>query len=121
MKHFAKVVFLVALLIQLSAPCYSRPKDILGWQGARWGRLERDILRTYASRLTKLPKREDFAGLYVDYVIPDFTLDGNVYTIFFQMNKRTSKLDQILIRMNEMETRNPREETFNHLGALLTI
>ena len=81
---------------------------------------ENDITKLFGSRLYRLPARDEFVGLYVDYVIPDFRLDGNIYTVFFQMNHPTNKLDQILIRLNEMETRNPREDAFNNLDRLLT-
>ena len=120
MKRLAKILFILTLLLFVSASCYARPKDIVGWQGARWGMSENDILRTFGSQLTKLPKRERFAGRHVDYVIKDFSLEGNVYTVFFQMDGQTDKLGQILIRLNEMETRTPRGDAFNHLALLLT-
>ena len=115
-----KIAVAVALLILGSTFVSAQSRDILGWQGTSWGMSQRDLEDLFGSRLQKLPKREAFFWRHVDYVIPEFLLDGNTYTVFFQMDDRTNKLDQVLIRLNEMETRNPREEEFNRLDRLLT-
>ena len=115
-----KVGFAVALVVFLGTSSPAQRKDVRGWQGTRWGMSETALLNTYGSKLKKLPDREAFVWLHVDYVIPDFSLDGNAYTVFFQMDDRTNKLGQVLIRLNEMETRTPRLEEFNRLERLLT-
>jgi hypothetical protein len=115
-----KVALALALLISISVPLAAKPRDVLGWQGTRWGMSETALLNAFGSKLKKLPDRQAFVWLHVDYIISDFSLDGNAYTVFFQMDDRTNKLAQVLIRLNEMETRTPRLEEFNRLERLLT-
>jgi hypothetical protein len=119
MKKTGRILILFWLWLALSAPCYSQPKDVLGWQDARWGMSEKDIVRVFGSKLRKLPKRKAFLKWHVDYVIPEFELENNIYTLFFQMDDDTNKLAQVLIRLNEQESRIPREQTFNSLESLL--
>jgi hypothetical protein len=119
-NHIAWFVSLLWLMHMLGASCYAQSKDVLGWQDARWGMSEQDIVRVFSPKLKKLPKKEVFLGLHVDYVIPDFGLEGGIFTVFFQMDDATNKLSQILIRLNEQESRVPREQLFNRLGSLLS-
>ncbi|MDQ3819427.1 MAG: hypothetical protein M3362_17360, partial [Acidobacteriota bacterium] len=107
------------LVLVLGTGCYAKPKDVLGWRDARWGMSEQDIVRAFSPKLKKLSKKEVFLGLHVDYVIPDFGLEGELFTVFFQMGDATNKLSQILIRLNEQESKVPREQIFNRLESLL--
>jgi hypothetical protein len=78
-----------------------------------------DIVRVAGARLKKLPQSEVFLGMHADYVIPEFTLEGENFTVYFQINVATNKLTQILIRLNEQKARVPREEVFDRLESLL--
>ena len=120
MKESAVTVTLLGVVLVLSPPCYSRQKDVFGWQSARWGMSNEDIVRVSGSRLKKLPKSEVFLGMHVDYVIPEFDLQGKKFTVYFQIDDATNKLSQILIRLNEQKSRVPRKEIFNSLESLLT-
>lgn len=119
MKKIAVFLSLVGLVLALSVSCYSQAQDVLGWQDARWGMSEKDIIRVFGSRLQKLSKREVFLKFHVDYVIPQFEFDGGVYTVLFQMADETNRLEQVLIRLYEKEARIPREQSFNSLASSL--
>ncbi|HZS07102.1 MAG TPA: hypothetical protein VFD58_19860 [Blastocatellia bacterium] len=119
MKKTAGISSLLALLLILGAAGHSRQNDIPGWQDARWGMSEDDLVKVSGPRLRKLPKKEIFYKSHVDYVIPEYELEGRIYTVFFQMNDVTNRLSQVLIRSNEMKSRVPRVEVFNSLAARL--
>ena len=119
MTNLCRIVTLW-LIVFVSVPSSARPKDVPGSQGTRWGMSETALLNVFGSKLKKLPARQAFVWLHVDYVITDFAIDGNSYTVFFQMDDRSNKLSQVLIRLNEMETHTPRLEEFNRLERLLT-
>jgi hypothetical protein len=78
-----------------------------------------DIVRVSGPRLKKLARSEVFLGMHVDYVIPEFELEGEKFTVYFQIDDATNKLSQILIRLNEQKSRVPRDEIFNSLESLL--
>ncbi len=121
MKNIGRVAIAAAVLLTLSAPCYTqrRARDVPGWESTRWGMSEAEILSVFGSRLRKLPKREKFLNLHVDYVIPEYELEGGTYTVFFQMDNKTEKLSQVLIRLYEQKVRTPRVEIFDSLAASL--
>jgi hypothetical protein len=120
MRNFAKIFLAVGLLLILGSACLAQRRDVLGWEGARWGMSEADLLRAFNSRLKKLPKRMEFLAWYADYVIPELKLGGESFTVFFQMDKRTDKLSQVLVRLNEQVALTPREKLFNALASSLT-
>lgn len=119
MKETAVSLALLGLLCMLSFLCYSQQNDVAGWEQFRWGMSNEDIVRVAGPRLKKLPKSEVFLGMHVDYVIPQFQLEGENFTIYFQIDNATNKLSQILIRLNQQKSRLPREEIFNSLESFL--
>jgi hypothetical protein len=120
MKMTKKIAICFFVLLLFVLPCYSQKEDILGWQDARWGMTEKQLQETFKSELTKLPKREIFAQAYTDYAIPDYEIEGRKYTVYFQMDKETNKLSQVLVRYNEMKSRFSQDIYFNGLESLLT-
>lgn len=119
MKSVIKTALTIGLILTLGADCYSQQRDVPGWESARWGMSEAELLKVFHSRLKKLPARMEFHAQYVDYVIPEFKLEGEPFTVFFQMDKNTNKLTQVLVRLNEQVSRLPREEIFNSLATFL--
>ncbi|HEU0144469.1 MAG TPA: hypothetical protein VFQ47_06770, partial [Nitrososphaera sp.] len=101
-------------------PPTSKQNDVLGWQDARWGMTEADIVRTFGSSLKKLPKRDLYKNAYVDYVIPDLKLNRENFTVHLQMDAKTNRLVQILIRLDQMESDSPRNDAFLGLEELLS-
>jgi hypothetical protein len=118
-KGAAITVTLLGLLLAFSPPCYSQLKDVSGWQSAKWGMSNEELVTVFGVRLKKLPKSEVFLGCHVDYVIPEFELQGKEFTVYFQISDTTKKLSQILIRLNEQQSPVPREKIFNSLESLL--
>lgn len=95
-------------------------KDILGWQDARWGMTEADIVKTFSASLKKLPKRALYKNVYVDYVITDLKLNRENFTVHFQMDTKTNRLAQLLIRLDQMKSDSPRNDAFLGLEELLS-
>ena len=120
MRHVTKVFLTVSLLLILASDCFPQRRDVLGWDGARWGMSEAELLKAFNSRLKKLPRRMEFFAQYADYVIPEFKMEGQSFTVFFQMDKSTDKLSQVLVRLNEQVALTSREELFNHLASSLS-
>jgi hypothetical protein len=119
MKTAAVTIRLFLLLLVLISPCYSQERDVLGWQDTRWGMSNEDIERVYGSKLKKLPKPEKFLAWHADHVIPEFELESEKFTVFFQIDNATNKLSQVLIRLNEQKSQIPREEIFSRLESML--
>jgi hypothetical protein len=120
MRHVTKVFLTVGLLFILASDCFPQQRDVFGWEGARWGMSEAELFKAFNSRLKKLPKRMEFFAQYADYAIPEFKIEGQSFTVFFQMDKSTNKLSQVLVRLNEQMALIPREELFNRLASSLS-
>jgi len=114
-----RAVILAASLVSLVVTCCGQQKDVLGWESSRWGMSETNLVGAFGSRLTTLPQAKSFLDLHTDRVIA-LELAGNQFTVFFQMDNRTNSLSQVLVRLNEMEARVPRDELFSKLDSQLT-
>ena len=114
-----RIVLLAGAIMTCAATCHPQQKDVLGWEDSRWGMSETRLVNTLGARLTKLPKPQSFLDLHVDHVIA-LELQGEQFTVFFQMENRTNTLSQVLVRLDEMETRQPREDLFTKLEFWLT-
>lgn len=112
------VMFLLLPVFVLAAE--AQTNDVPGWQDARWGMNEAEIVGKFGEQLTKLPQSEKFAAAYVDYIISPYKISSGIYTVRFQMNNVTKKLDQVLIRLDQMDSLIPNEMYFNQLDSLLT-
>jgi len=113
-----KAILLAAVFLLSRLMCPAQKQDLLGWENSRWGMSETDLVATLGSRLRKLPEPQSFLDLHANHVAT-FELAGEPFTVFFQMNNRTNTLSQVLVRLNEMESRLPREELFNKLDSQL--
>ena len=119
MKESLKAVASISLFLVLNLTCYSQQHDVAGWEQYRWGMSNEDIGRTADPRLTKLTKSEKFLGMHVDYVVPQYQIKGEVFTVYFQIDDNTGELTQILIRLKEQKSKAPREEIFYGVELLL--
>lgn len=111
------VGFLITLLVVNLA---AQSEDVPGWQDARWGMKETELVERFGAQLTKLAKPDQFKDAFVNYVITPYEIESGKYTVHFQMNKESLELDQILIRLNQMESAVPNDIYFNQLDSLLT-
>jgi hypothetical protein len=114
-----KAILLAAALLLSGVTCRAQQQDVLGWENSRWGMSETNLVTTFGSRLTKLPEPKSFLDLHTNHVAT-LKLAGEPFTVFFQMDNRTNSLSQVLLRLNEMESRVPREELFNKLDSQFT-
>jgi hypothetical protein len=81
---------------------------------------ESDIVAAFGPKLTKLKKRAQFVSTYADYTIPNYEIDGRNFTVFFEMNRDTHRLSQVLVRLNETKSKAPREDVFGALEDMLS-
>lgn len=95
-------------------------KDVLGWQQGWWGMTADELLQTFGPQVRKLPKRDIYRGTYAEYVIPDYSVENDPYTVIFQMDNRTNRLAQVVIRSGEYSKDSPYMGAFDRLEALLT-
>ncbi|HEX7318566.1 MAG TPA: hypothetical protein VF297_31955 [Pyrinomonadaceae bacterium] len=95
-------------------------KDVLGWQQGWWGMTADELLQTFGSQLQKLPKRDLYRGTYAEYVIPNYRVDNDPYTVIFQMDNRTNRLAQVIVRSEEYPKESPHPSAFDRLEALLS-
>lgn len=95
-------------------------KDLLGWQQSWWGMTTDELAQTFGSQLQKLPKRDIYRGSYAEYVISNYKVDNDLYTVIFQMDNRTNRLTQVLVRSEEYSKEFPYLSAFDRLEALLT-
>ena len=113
-------ILLTGALVLFAVPSSAQQKDVLGWEDSRWGMSERNLITAFGSRLTKLSEPMSFLDLHADYIVAALEIQGQRFTVFFQMDNRTNRLSQVLVRLNEMEARLPREELFSKLDSQLT-
>ena len=115
-----KVALSYLLLALLAFSGYSQEKDVPGWQEARWGMTEQQLLTAFKTDIKKLPKRMTYNTTYADYGILDYEIDGQKYNVYFQMSSETNKLSGVLVSHTRTKSRTPLDIYFNNLDALLT-
>jgi hypothetical protein len=113
-------LLLIGALMLSVVPSSAQQKDVLGWENSRWGMSERNLISSFGSRLTKLSEPMSFLDLHTDHIVAALEIQGQRFTVFFQMNNRTNRLSQVLVRLNEMEARLPRDELFSNIDSQLT-
>jgi hypothetical protein len=73
----------------------AQPKDVLGWEGTRWGMTGDEIDAAFKGRIVRIPV-ERRQNLVTERAIKSVELAGTQFTVYFQMDERTSQLSQIL-------------------------
>jgi len=122
MKRLAQIVPLFGLFFALSSVCYSQPKDVLGWQDARWGMSDSDIAATFGIKLQK--QRETTLYGYngtLSYILPGIKLNGQEFSAYFQMAAATDTLKGVYVVLDQRRSQVPREDVFNALESSLTL
>jgi hypothetical protein len=118
MKRIVTIAF-VLILFSLAASSQSKPKDVLGWEGSRWGMSAEDISKLFGSRAERVPSIEVYGDWYYLYTVP-VSLKGQTYTAILLMDYATAKLVRVDIRLDQYKSPMPREDVFNALDAMLT-
>lgn len=58
MKSIAVIITAVFATVMFGSTAFSQIDDVPGWQEARWGMSESELLEVFKGRITKLPKQE---------------------------------------------------------------
>lgn len=92
------------------------------FMGLPFGADEKAIVARFRGQLKKLEARQEFAFSYVDYILPGFDMDGVAMDVYFQMDKDTQVLTQVMLR-NMAENKPPGvfAEAFKSLFLSRTI
>lgn len=89
---------IVAALLLLSLPGWTADKvGDGGWDRARWGMSGAKLQAAYGNQLKTLPNPMQFAQAYAALALPNHELVGSRFTAFFQMDRATGRLGQVLI------------------------
>jgi len=118
MKRIGTIA-LFAILFSVPASSQSKPKDVLGWEGIRWGMTAEDIPTLFGSRAKRVPSVELYGDWYYLYTVP-VNLKGQTYTAILLMDHLTAKVARVDIRLDQYESPVPRGDVFNSLEAMLT-
>ena len=110
------VCLMLALTAAGSPPSSRDVPDLSGWQNTRWGMDSTDLNKLVDLGVTRLPKREQFNGLYADYWIPKLGVCGVPFEVFLQMSNADDRLAQVLVRY----TGNPNFRNTSLLSCLET-
>ena len=102
------LALLLLLLPQTTAPAQTAtsPKDVLGWQEARWGMTTEELQKQFGGKLSKRGKK-DYAVkgekryAYADYEIKGLDLADDVFDVDFLMDIDTHKLIGIRVQTAE--------------------
>lgn len=123
MRRLWKCGLLIAIAACAGTAKTQTPIDVPGWQEARWGMTEAELLDTFKSRISKLPEREalkDNKG-YADYAIRDYEIESNKFTVFFDMDMETKKLMRVRVSLNDDKSMISKETLyFSPYESLLT-
>jgi hypothetical protein len=91
------IVGLLAFSLICPLLTFSQQKDVLGWREARWGMTEEEILKAFKGEVKVLNKKEIFKDMYASVGINNYDIEGDKYTVFFQMDDDKKILKQINI------------------------
>jgi len=113
--------FFVLLLLQTLA----QPKDVQGWNKARWGMTDEDIMKAFNEKVERLPDskkgrplslsasdkkmleklarelKEKFEPYHTNLCIRAADIYGKKFEVHFNMNDKTNKLENVNIRPKE--------------------
>ncbi len=87
----------ILVLLMALAPGFARAADIGGWDRTHWGMTSTEIATLYGSQATRLTAPLDFGPFYSDVVLRRGSFVGYDFTVYFQMNKETKRLAQVLL------------------------
>lgn len=109
------ITFFVIIVPTLA---HSQIKDVEGWDKARWGMTEDQILQTFKGRLNKLPKTKKSGYTYVNLQINDFVVEGIKCAVSFKMDTKSKLLKMVSIEPMKKKDNTP--ANFNLLKEMLT-
>jgi hypothetical protein len=85
-------------MIALPLQTLAQPKDVEGWNKARWGMTEEQILSTFEGQVERFTKTETYQEVYVNLWIRNLDIGGEQYEVRFHMDKKTNQLVKVVIK-----------------------
>ena len=73
--------------------------EVPGWPGVRWGMTTAELDAALKGRIRPLKGRLDYGASYAKRAVFDVKLGAAPFTAFFQMDRETNRLHQILLDM----------------------
>jgi hypothetical protein len=96
--RFGAATVFAALTLLVVAGAQAAPRDLPGWEQARWGMTMDQLAHAFGPRLRKLGTAIYFSDSFVIQVIDDVRLGGERFTALFQMDPGRGRLMQVLLR-----------------------
>lgn len=93
-----RLITLIVAVLLLASGSQAAPDDLTGWRGAQWGMTDSQLAEIFGADLKALPGRWDFGSAYADHALFDVDFAGLDFTVYFQMNKVSGQLQQILLK-----------------------
>lgn len=91
---------LFALLLSVSA-ARGEPADLPGWRGLRWDMTAAQIDAALDPPPSHLPAPWDFGSAYADRALFGQEVAGLGFNVFLQMNRKTDRLQQVLLERRQ--------------------
>lgn len=81
--------------------------DVLGWRATRWGMTKADILHVIGANNLTETSRQDFRYVYSELEIKSVKIGEFDFDVVFQMGTETHRLEQVLVRYEDLDLRDP--------------
>jgi hypothetical protein len=95
--HWARIA-LVGLSTLCAATVAAEPvTDLSGWRQARWGMSEAELKAAFPKELVTPASALAFDDLVVREVIPRVSVSGRPFIVYFQLDAKTQRLEQVLL------------------------
>jgi hypothetical protein len=122
------------LLILLASTAFAQmsgpdKKDVLGWQETRWGMTQDELFKLFSDSIVKRSQRNFYLKPggsserygYVDYVIPEMKVAGDVFEVSFVMDIKTYQLIEVDLSLKDYKkAASTQSIVFDKLEELLT-
>jgi len=94
--------------------------DVLGWKGATWGISSAELETIFQEKLYNLRHQEKFPNMYTEYTLPAYRIFDQPFTVFFQMDNKTKKLQSVLIKIFEFTPEKTKKSLFEKIEKEMT-
>lgn len=118
-----RVLFIILFVICTSNYSFGQPKDVEGWNKARWGMTENEVLKVLEGKATAIEKPQKYQGLskqwdaYAPVVLDEIEIGNDKYTVDFIFDDNDKKLIMVIVSIKD---KSPSEVQFSSLEQMLT-
>jgi len=113
-------ILLLTLIAAVTAYGSSKPADVDGWDGVRWGMTDEEVKAAFGSEARIMEPREDAKeGLYSNILLSSVKLGGQEFRASLWMDSDTKKLKKIVFVPKEQPEGYEWAETFIKLEESL--